>query len=508
MFTQILANVTPAATRVAVVEDGTLAEIYVDRADEQSLVGNIYRGRVSNIAVGMQAAFVDVGLDHDVFLPLAGVAHSSAPLTEDGETMASGAPDLKISDLLRVGQEIDVQIVKEPVGAKGARGTTNLTLPGRYVVLMPVCDHVGVSRRIEDEKERERLKECVQKFKPAGVGLIVRTVAEGKDEAEFESDVTFLLRQWEEIRERSGQAPARTLVYQDSSLLHKIVRDIFSAAVDEFIIDSRWECERIGEACRFLSPALLEKVKLHPGPDPLFESWGVEKDLERALERKVWLKSGGTVVIEETEALHSIDVNTGRFLGHDNLEETAFQTNLEAAETIARQVRLRNLAGIIVIDFIDMIDESHKRKVMERLRDSFRRDRARTNILELTALGLVQMTRQRNRGTLNSRLKEPCPYCRGEGKILSADYLTGKVFREIQRVAARARSETLTVLAHPSIVRQLQGPRRHALHELESVLKKRVCVSAEGELHREQFKVHDGPLPADVNRDPTESGGD
>lgn len=502
MHTQLLANVTPAVTRVAMVEDGTLVELYIERATDRTLVGNIYKGRVSNIARGMQAAFVDVGLEHDIFLPLSGIVQpprvaqeSAAPeASESGEPGPVDEPEgPKITDLLKVGQEILVQVVKEPVGTKGARGTTNLTLPGRYLVLMPTYEHVGISRRIEETAERERLRGIGDALKPAGMGLIMRTVSEGQHEDDFRTDVEFLLSQWRTIQDLAARSPARTLLFQDSSLLQKIVRDVFSTRIDEFVIDAREEYERVLAESSFLPQTLKANIKLHDTPEPLFDKYGVEVELERALERKVWLKSGAFVVIEETEALISIDVNTGKFLGSTNLEETVFKTNLEAAETIARQVRLRNLAGILVIDFIDMTEEDHRKQVVDRLRDAFKRDRIRTNILELSGLGLVQMTRQRHRTTLSTRLKEMCPYCKGEGRILAADYLTSRIFREVQRVCATAASEAIYVSAHPTVARHIMEGRHQSIPQLETRYRKKIFVRGEPEYHRETFRVEDRP---------------
>ena len=523
MHTLLLANVTPAVTRVAMVEDGSLVELYIERASDRTLVGNIYKGRVSNIARGMQAAFVDVGLEHDIFLPLSGIVHppraalegvadrsgdmvlpripgitfgptpSTDPQSHAGPMPMDEPEGPKINDLLKVGQEILVQVVKEPVGTKGARGTTNLTLPGRFLVLMPTYEHVGISRRIEDLTERERLRTIGEALKPEGMGLILRTVAEKQHEDDFKSDVEFLMGQWNTIQELAAKCPSRTLLFQDSSLLQKIVRDEFSTRIDEFVIDGRDEYGRVLAESSFLAQTLKANIKLHEGPEPLFDRYSIEVDIERALEAKVWLKSGAFIVIEETEALTSIDVNTGRFLGSTNLEETVFKTNLEAADTIARQVRLRNLAGIIVIDFIDMTEEEHRKKVVERTREAFKRDRIRTNILELTALGLVQMTRQRHRTTLSMRLKEMCPYCKGEGRILAPDYLTSRIFREIQRVCATSGSEAIYVSAHPNVARHVLEGRQQSIPELESRYRKKIFVRSEPEYHRETFRVEDSP---------------
>ena len=490
MYTQILANVTPTATRVAVLEDSKLVELYIERPKHVDLVGNIYKGRVSNIAPGMQAAFVDVGLEHDVFLPMGDINVHHLHMTDEGSDDILGhVQELSIRDILRPGQEIDIQIVKEPVGTKGARGTTNLTIPGRYLVLMPTTEHVGVSRRIEEEEERERLKAVVEEIRPEDMGLIVRTVAQGKSLEEFRGDINYLLRRWEKVELKSRNAEVYTLLYQDSNLVQKVIRDIFSATIDQFVIDSKEEYENILDASSFLSNSLRQKIHHYQGETPIFEQYGIEGELERALNRKVWLPSGGYLIIEETEALVSIDINTGRFLGYRNLEETVFKTNCEAVEQIARQIRLRNLAGIIVIDFIDMEDEEHRRIVVEELKHAFRRDRIKTNILELTELGLVQMTRQRHRPSLSTKMKESCPYCSGTGKVLSREFMGSKLFREIQKACQSESSQVLLVSAHPRVARLLLETHRKTLNDLEERFGKKIYVRGELGFHQEQFKV-------------------
>ncbi len=502
MFTQILSNVTPTATRVAVLEDSKLVELYIERPKHVDLVGNIYKGRVSNIAPGMQAAFVDVGLEHDVFLPMGDINVHHLHMTDEGSDDILGhVQELSIRDILSPGQEIDIQIVKEPIGTKGARGTTNLTIPGRYLVLMPTTEHVGVSRRIEDEEERERLKDLVEQIRPPGMGLIVRTVAQGKTMEEFRGDINYLQRRWEKVKSRSNNADVYTLLYQDSNLVQKIIRDIFSANIDEFVIDSKEEFEHIIDASSFLSSSLREKINHYQGETPIFEQYGIEGELEKALNRKVWLPSGGYLIIEETEALVSIDINTGRFLGYSNLEETVFKTNCEAVEQIARQIRLRNLAGIIVIDFIDMEDEEHRRIVVEKLKEAFKRDRIKTNILEITELGLVQMTRQRHRPSLSTKMKESCPYCGGTGRVLSREYMGSKLFREIQSACQSESSQVLLVSAHPRVARLLLETHRKTLNDLEERFGKKIYVRGELGFHQEQFKVAGERLTNDPGYD-------
>ncbi len=496
VYTQFLASVGPVVTRVAVLEDSRLVEIYIERSNDRDLVGNIYKGRVTNVVEGMQAAFVDVGLEHDVFLPVSDIhfAHHHVDGEQDGAESPAPIGVPSIRKLLHVGQEVLVQILKDPVGSKGARATTNITVPGRYLVLMPTIEHIGVSRKIEDEAERERLRSIAMEVKPAGMGLIVRTVAEGRGREDFVGDINYLLRTWARIEERAAHAKPYTLLYQDSDLVEKIVRDIFSSEVDEFIIDDREVYERIIEACDFLSPALKSKIRLYDGERSLFEHYGVEQEIEKSLNEKVWLPCGGYLVIQETEALVSIDVNTGRYLGRDSLEYTAYTINLEAAEQIARQVRLRNLAGMIVIDFIDMEEEEHRKAVVEHLKEHFSRDRAKTFIYGMSELGLVQMTRKRSRPALSTRLKECCPFCGGEGRILSREYVSAKVFRRIQEYCKRGRSRALLVNVHPVIARMLMDTRREYIQELERRWGVEIYVRPERHFHYEQFEILDKDL--------------
>ncbi|MBI4872386.1 MAG: Rne/Rng family ribonuclease [Candidatus Riflebacteria bacterium] len=491
--TEILANVAPALTRVAVLEDGKLVELFVERVGHESLIGSIYKGRVSNIVPGMQAAFVDVGIGQDVFLPMEDIFTEDAATDQPAEGEPTEAPPRRrIADLLSVGQEILVQIVKEALGAKGPRGTTHLTLPGRFLVLMPHTDHLGISRRIEDSTERERLHALLSTLRPPGAGLIVRTEGQGKSEADFREDLENLQRLWDTIQLRSSRSAALSVLYKETDVLLMAARDLFGQGAEQFLIDSRAEVERLQENCDFLSSELKSRIRLYTDEIPLFTRYNVEAEIDRALGKKVWLRSGGTLIIEQTEALITIDVNSGRFVSGEDLEDTVYHTNLEASDAIARQVRLRNLAGIIIIDLIDMQVEEHKREVMARLKKAFARDRSKTNILELTELGLVQMTRQRHRGTLASVMKDVCPYCSGEGRVLRADIVAARLFREIVEKMARAKGDLLLVSAHPDVARLLLETREAALRELEARQGKRIFVRAEEGLHREQYRVEDG----------------
>jgi ribonuclease G len=494
MRTEILANVAPALTRVAVLEDGKLVELYLERAGHESMIGSIYKGRVSNIVAGMQAAFVDIGTGQDVFLPMEDVFVGNSLTDNSVEVEGEAdepAPRRRIADLLTIGQEILVQIVKEALGAKGPRGTTHLTLPGRFVVLMPHTDHLGVSRRIEEVVERDRLLKILADIRQPGTGLIARTEGQGRQEAEFREDLEQLQSLWETVQLRNSRSAALSLLYKESDLVQQVARDLFGQGADSFWIDSRTEYERLLEACDFLSPELKSRIRLYSDEVPLFTRYNLETEIDRALAKKVWLRSGGYLFIEQTEALSTIDVNSGRYITGEDLEETVYRTNLEATELIARHVRLRNLAGIIILDLIDMQREDHKREVMSRIKKGFSRDRAKTNILELTELGLVQMTRQRNRGTLASYMKDHCPYCSGEGRVLRPDIVAARLYREILEKAPRAKGDLLLVSAHPDIAQLLVQTREASLRELEARQGKRIFVRAEEGMHREQYRIED-----------------
>ncbi|MBI2943695.1 MAG: Rne/Rng family ribonuclease [Candidatus Wallbacteria bacterium] len=490
--TEILASFAPALTRVAVLEDGKLVELFIERLGHESLVGNIYKGRVNNIVPGMQAAFVDIGTGQDVFLPMEDVFTGDVLPGGSGEAVEP-APRLRISDVLSVGQELLVQIVKEAVGAKGPRATTHLTLPGRFLVLMPFTEHLGISRRIEDPEERQRLTLLLPALDRRGMGLIMRTEGQGKTVEEFAEDLDMLLKLWETVQLRSSRSAALSLLYKESDLLMQAARDLFGEGAEQFLIDSRPEYERLLETGEFLSPELKNRIHLYTDEVALFTRYNVEIEIERALARKVWLRSGGYIIIEQTEAFCSIDVNSGRYTSGEDLEETVYHTNLEATEAIARQVRIRNLAGIIIIDLIDMQLEEHKREVMARLKRAFSRDRVKTNILELTELGLVQMTRQRNRATLASRLKDACPYCDGEGHVLRAEVVAARLYRDILEKSGKAKGQLLLVSANPDVARLLLETREASLRELEARQGKRIFVRAEEDMHRQEYRIEDAP---------------
>jgi ribonuclease G len=480
MSEEILINVTPPETRVALIENGIVQELIIERASRRGLVGNIYKGRVCRVLPGMQAAFVDVGLERAAFL------HAS-DIVQTGETRSDD-----ISELVQEGGEVIVQVVKDPLGSKGARLTTNLSIPSRFLVFMPAMRNVGVSQKIEDEEERARLREILLRISDdLGLpgGLIARTVADGADEFALRADLKFLLRLWESIRERATRAAARELVHEDLPLALRTLRDLVGQSVDKVRIDSRSTWEKATDFAEKFTPDMAQRIEYYPGERPIFELYGVEDEVQKALERKVELKSGGHLVIDQTEAMTTIDVNTGAFVGHRNLEETIFKTNLEAAQTICRQLRLRNLGGIIIIDFIDMTDDEHKRQVLRALEKCLARDHAKTHISEVSTLGLVEMTRKRTRESLEHILCEPCPCCGGRGNIKTAETTCYDIFREILREARQFEVEQFLVLASTEVVERLLDEESQNLAELEQFIGKPIRLQAESTYTQEQYDV-------------------
>ncbi|GAB4262872.1 Rne/Rng family ribonuclease [Thermincola ferriacetica] len=484
MLKEILVNVREEETRVAVLEDKVVVEIYIERSLNQRLVGNIYKGKVENVLPGMQAAFVDIGLEKNAFLF---VEDAVPPRTTTDEEAKSHYP-VNITDVLKEGQEILVQIAKEPIGTKGARVTTHITLPGRYLVLMPTVDYIGISRRIENEKERERLKALAEKVKPANMGLIVRTIAEGMDEEELVQDVTVLTKLWKKIQNRSCHGPVPNLIHKDLELVQRILRDIFTEDIDNLIIDSRYEYEKVLELMELTTPQLKSRVSLYE-QDNLFEKFGVDEEIEKILKPRVWLKCGGYIVIDQTEALTAIDVNTGKYVGSTNLADTVLKTNLDAAVEIARQLRLRNIGGIIIVDFIDMPDQEHQRLVLQKLEEEVRKDKTKTNVLGLTQLGLVEMTRKKVRQGLENVLLKPCPYCDGRGKVLSEETISIRAKNEIFKLAQHTSAEAILVEVHPSVASLLIGSGGTQLRELEAKTKKSILIRGCEHYHQEVINI-------------------
>ncbi len=495
MESEILINVTFEEVRVGLVEGGQLVELYVEREKEASLVGNIYKGKVLKVLPGMQSAFVDIGLEKAAFLYVADVKadlESYAPFLDEEEqlelTSIRPRNDIPIEDLIREGQELLVQVSKDPLGTKGARVTSYVTIPGRYLVLMPGLDHVGISRRITNDEERSRLKALVDSFRPQGHGLIVRTAAEGAQEEELRQDLEFLLLLWKDIQEKNQRCSAPMMLYSDFDLVLRSVRDMMSQDVERVVIDSQKEFQRLKEFVNTYFSKLSDKIELYQSNEPLFEAYGVEPDIARALGRKVWLKSGGYIVIDQTEAMTVIDVNTGKFVGKENLENTILQTNLEAVKEIAYQIRLRNLGGIIIVDFIDMELQENRDRVFNAFKEAMKRDKAKNTIFNISELGLIQMTRKRVRESLGRKLCEVCPYCDGKGFVLSARTICFEIFRKLQKITAPKGTKVI-ITAHPEVAELLSDEKSYIIETLERTKGIEIIIKENKNIHQENYSI-------------------
>ncbi|MEW5785831.1 MAG: Rne/Rng family ribonuclease [Bacillota bacterium] len=482
MDKKIIVNCDNRATRVAILESGKLVELYIERPLQQRVVGNLYKGIVANVLPGMQAAFIDIGLEKNAFLYVDDVF---AEWNDEKPPPPKGT----IDKLLKVGEEIMVQVIKEPFSSKGARVTGQITLPGRYLVLVPGADYVGVSRRIESQTERERLRREAERMRPGEVGLIVRTVAEGTELDTLANDLDFLAQLWSRILQRFQQKTAPCVIYQDLALTCRIARDLFVEDFNSFLIDNEHEYEKVQEIVEYISPQLKSKVKIYRDPQPIFERFGVEREVEKALEGQVWLKSGGYLVFDETEALTVVDVNTGRYIGKRNLADTILKTNLEAAEEIARQIRLRDIGGIIIVDFIDMSLEDHQRKVLDKLNDSIKHDRTKTYVLGLTSLGLVEMTRKKVRQDLAAVLQQPCPYCNGVGRVLTPLVVSTRVERELKKVLQQEPSAAVLVEMHHEVAAIIIGTGGSNLKKLEEELGRHIFIRGTEDIHIEKYRI-------------------
>jgi ribonuclease G len=494
MTEEILVNVTPRETRVAVVENGMLQELHIERGWSRGVVGNIYKGRVQRVMPGMQAAFVEIGLDRAAFLHANDIFRPapvpSAGVEEDGAVAVPPPAHRPISELVREGQDIVVQVVKDPIGSKGARLTTQLSIPSRYLVLLPQSQVIGVSARIEDEDERARLKALVAQHAPsAAQGYIVRTNAESQPSEALAEDIAYLGRAWALVEEQARSARTGSRVYEDLSLPLRAVRDLMRRDVEKVKVDSRETCDKLRTFAAQYMPDLAEKIEHYVGARPIFDLYGVEDEIQRALEKEVPLKSGGYLVIDQTEAMTTVDVNTGSFLGQRNLEETVYRTNLEAAQSVARQLRLRNLGGIIIIDFIDMVDPEHRRQVLRTLEKSLAKDHAKTTVYDFSPLGLVEMTRKRTVESLERQLCEPCHECTGRGMLKTAETVTYEIFREITRAVRQFEAARLLVIASPKVVARITDEESAAVAELEEFLGKSIRFQADEQYLQEQFDV-------------------
>jgi ribonuclease G len=504
----LVINADGPETRVALIEKGQLVELYIERRRERGIVGNIYKGRVKRVLPGMQAAFVDIGVEKAAFLYVADVRGAPEDFkslfvdSDDDEPRRQhkNSSSARIEDVVKEGQEILVQVAKAPIGTKGARSTSYVSLPGRNLVFMPTVNHVGISRRISSAKERQRLRQIVESMRPEGAGFIVRTVAENVTEKDLRADMEFLIKLWNSILAKNKSARAPSLLYNDLDLLLRTVRDLFTPDVDKLIVDSRGEHERLLKFVNAFMPEFVSKIEHYQGREPIFDGYGIEAEIDRALERKVYLKSGGSLIIDQGEALTAIDVNTGKFVGKRSLEETITKTNLEACKEVADQLRLRNLGGMIIVDFIDMDKESNREKVMRSFEESLKHDKAKANVTKISELGLVEMTRKRTRESLGRMLTEGCPYCEGKGYIKSKTTICAEILRQLRRDGHSYREDYIIVSCNPEIADLLVTVEQQYIEEMEKRLQKKIVVQSKKRFHHEKFEIAGRGSPNEPRR--------
>lgn len=497
MYKEIIINVAPGETRIAILEEHRLVELMVDMGEDRGIVGDIYKGKVGAVLPGMQAAFIDIGLEKSAFLHVSdmrddaieyeGLMAGESIEVEEGRRLDS--PQAPIEDLLQKKQEVLVQITKEPIGTKGARATTQISLPGRFLVLVPFSGATGVSRKIEDPGERDRLKQIAREVRPPWGGLIVRTAASGASKRQIKRDLKYLTKLWRKITDVADKKKAPSLVHSEIGMTVALVRDIFNTDVDRLVVGSRRAAREILGYLRTVAPELRGRVEVYRDNTPIFDSYDIEGEIEKSLRRKVYFKRGGYIVIDHTEALTAVDVNTGRYTGTRDQEETILKTNLEAAREIGRQLRLRDIGGIIVIDFIDMQSEGNREKVAKELRNVLLRDRARSKVFPVGELGLVQMTRQRVRPTLLHQYTDPCPFCDGTGKVLSYDSIILLIERAVRRVASSSSERMLEVVVEPELAVHLVTEEDKRLKSLERETRRSIEVKDDHDLRRDEFKI-------------------
>jgi ribonuclease G len=482
---EILVNVTSNEVRAALLENGILQEVYIERAARRGLISNIYKGRVSRVLPGMQAAFIDIGLERTAFLHASDIVRQ--PIAQDGEDEIP-LPDIR--ELVHEGGDVLVQVVKDPLGNKGARLTTFITLPSRFLVLLPDGDSVGVSARIEDDDERERLRRFFEQLlADSDCGVIVRTAAEGASDDALRADLKFLMKLWTVVQEQCRKGHVKTLIHEDLPLPARVLRDLVTGDVESIRVDSEEDFTAMRSFAATFLPEIEPKLELYTRRRPIFDLHGTEDEIRKALDRSIPLKSGGYVIFDQTEAMTTVDVNTGGYVGHRNLEETIYRTNLEAAVTIARQLRLRNLGGIIIIDFIDMEEQGHRQRVMQALEQALARDHARHQVTQVSPLGLVEMTRKRTRESLQHILCEDCPNCDGRGFVMTAETVCFEIFREVIRQHRQFTFDELLVLAHQDVIELLLDEQSIALAELEEQIGKTVRLQPESLYLQDQFDV-------------------
>ncbi len=500
MANELIINVNPFESRAALLENGNVVELHIERETETSIIGNIYKGRVLKILPGMEAAFVDIGLERSAFLYVGDVTEQTDELfslwTKDENCerdllapSGNPGPAIPIEELLQEGQEIMVQVAKPPLCGKGARLTSHITLPGRHLVLMPSVNHIGISRRIQDDQERHRLKELLQTLKPPDCGLIARTASEGAEPAKLQSELEFLVQLWKNLLRKRDAAGAPALLHRELDTSLRVVRDLFTKEIDRLIVDDPETYNIIVHFVESFQPRLRHNIELYQGPEPIFDYYGVELELMRALGKKVWLKSGGYIIIEHTEALVTIDVNTGRYVGKHNLEDTILKTNLEAVKEIAYQLRLRNIGGLIVIDFIDMLAEANRERVGNALKEALKRDRAKTTVLKMSELGLIEMTRQRSRESLHQLLTEPCPYCEQRGFVRSRLTIVYNILRELMQELRDIPGDHLTLEVHPEVADVLVDTSNNCLVKLGHQYNKKISLRSNAAFHLEQYEI-------------------
>jgi ribonuclease G len=489
-------------TQVAVLEDDLLTELYVERENQRGVVGNVYKGRVSKVLPGMQSAFVDIGLERDGFLYVSDVVDTleefekmeSGDEDEDEDEAEGGNPEAKIEDLLKEGQDILVEVTKEPIGTKGARLTSHVTMAGRFCVFMPTVDHIGVSRKIESREERARLRGIVREFREKESftgGVIIRTAAEGRPPEDIRNDLAYFENIWDEVRQRAESSRAPAVIYREQGLVSKLLRDRLSDDYTTIRLDDKKDYQRVRDLVGRIMPNLLSRVKLYDKDFPIFEEYGIQSEIEKALRSKVWLKSGGYIVINQTEALVAIDVNTGRYVGKrtGRLEDTIVKINLEAVKEIVRQIRLRDLGGIVVLDLIDMEERKNRQKVLQAVEQEFKKDRSPSKVLQVSDFGLVILTRKRVKQSLERVMTEPCPYCSGSGVIKSTATICYEILDEVRKIGRDLDGHGLILRVNPDIARALKEEEKAVLRDLEEALEKEVTIRPDTHLHHEQFDV-------------------
>ncbi|MBI4115823.1 MAG: Rne/Rng family ribonuclease [Candidatus Omnitrophica bacterium] len=495
MKQEILITLDANEKQVAILQDGRLEEFYIERAGEPRMFGNIYKGRVKSVVPGIGAAFVDLGTKKDGFLYVTDALKSPLDLeTEYGESPeTSSEADTRwkrIDEVLKVGQEVIVQVVKEPIRNKGPRLTTHFSFPARYLVMMPGAEKVGVSRRIDDRLEREKIRKALAEIeKPKGAGFIVRTAGEGKGVKEFHRDIRYLAAVWDRVQKEIKRRKGPCVIHRDADLVERVIRDYLTEEATAIVVDHPELFHRARRFCQVYVPGQKVDLRHYRDRTPLFEKYSIEKEVERTFQKNVVLKSGGHIVIEQTEGLVAIDVNTGKFTGRRNLEETVYQTNIEAAWEVARQLRLRDAGGIIIIDFIDMERANHRRELFRVFKEAVKKDRAKTNIVQMSELGLVEMTRQRMRPSLESAVYETCAYCEGKGMVKSATTMAIQTVKEIRKSIGTARSKILNVYVHPRVTERLLHQEKKAVQSIERNTQSRIFIFAEPSLHLEDVNI-------------------